>query len=77
MTSRNFQTCRHDPDVLNPRPGLPRAHNLIVDTAQFFTRYHRIKPCLANDAPQPEKKHRQHPTRATGMLKESMIGRAV
>src|ERR1700709_2702009 len=50
-----------EPVELKPLPGLPIIRDLIVDMAQFFKKYHSIKPYLVNNEPAPETERRQSP----------------
>lgn len=49
------------PVVLRPLPGFPVERDLIVDMAQFFRQYEKIKPYLQNDEPVPPKERLQSP----------------
>ncbi|WP_339058023.1 succinate dehydrogenase iron-sulfur subunit [Candidatus Regiella endosymbiont of Tuberolachnus salignus] len=39
--------------VIRPLPGLPVVRDLVVDMAQFYTQYEKIKPYLLNDGKNP------------------------
>lgn len=39
--------------VIRPLPGLPVIRDLVVDMAQFYTQYEKIKPYLLNNGKQP------------------------
>lgn len=47
--------------VLRPLPGLPVVRDLVVDMAQFYKQYHKIKPYLINDTPAPATERIQSP----------------
>jgi len=47
--------------VLRPLPGLPVVRDLVVDMAQFYKQYHKIKPYLINDTPAPATERLQSP----------------
>lgn len=47
--------------VLRPLPGLPVIRDLVVDMAQFYAQYEKIKPYLQNDTPPPEQERLQSP----------------
>ncbi|RCU52593.1 MULTISPECIES: succinate dehydrogenase iron-sulfur subunit [Corallincola] len=48
--------------ILRPLPGLPVVRDLVVDMAQFYENYERIKPYLINDGKQPPaREHLQSP----------------
>lgn len=47
--------------VLRPLPGLPVIRDLVVDMAQFYKQYHKIKPYLINDKPTPAIERLQSP----------------
>lgn len=48
--------------VIRPLPGLPVIRDLVVDMAQFYTQYEKIKPYLINDGKQvPAREHIQSP----------------
>ncbi|RUO43974.1 succinate dehydrogenase iron-sulfur subunit [Aliidiomarina taiwanensis] len=44
--------------VIRPLPGLPVIRDLIVDMAQFFEQYEKVKPYLMNDDKQPPARER-------------------
>jgi len=44
--------------VIRPLPGLPVIRDLIVDMAQFFEQYEKVKPYLINDDKQPPARER-------------------
>ncbi|GFN45681.1 succinate dehydrogenase iron-sulfur subunit [Candidatus Regiella insecticola] len=39
--------------IIRPLPGLPVVRDLVVDMAQFYTQYEKIKPYLLNDGKNP------------------------
>ncbi len=45
--------------VLRPLPGLPVVRDLIIDMAQFYVQYEKVKPYLINDAQQPARENLQ------------------
>ncbi|WP_275412730.1 succinate dehydrogenase iron-sulfur subunit [Marinomonas ostreistagni] len=47
--------------VLRPLPGLPVVRDLVVDMAQFYKQYEKIKPFLINDNPAPAIERLQSP----------------
>ncbi|MBV1885096.1 MAG: succinate dehydrogenase iron-sulfur subunit [Gammaproteobacteria bacterium] len=47
--------------VLRPLPGLPVVRDLVVDMAQFYKQYHKIKPYLINETPAPATERFQSP----------------
>lgn len=47
--------------VLRPLPGLPVVRDLVVDMAQFYKQYEKIKPYLINDNPAPAIERLQSP----------------
>jgi succinate dehydrogenase / fumarate reductase iron-sulfur subunit len=47
--------------VIRPLPGLPVIRDLVVDMGPFWAQYHRIKPYLVNDTPQPKIERLQSP----------------
>ncbi len=47
--------------VLRPLPGLPVIRDLVVDMAQFYAQYEKIKPYLINDTPAPAIERLQSP----------------
>lgn len=47
--------------VLRPLPGLPVVRDLVVDMAQFYKQYHKIKPYLINESPAPATERFQSP----------------
>ena len=47
--------------ILRPLPGLPVIRDLVVDMAQFYTQYEKIKPYLINDKPAPAIERLQTP----------------
>lgn len=47
--------------VLRPLPGLPVIRDLVVDMAQFYAQYEKIRPYLINDTPPPEQERLQSP----------------
>lgn len=44
--------------IIRPLPGLPVIRDLIVDMAQFFEQYEKVKPFLINDDKQPPARER-------------------
>ena len=46
---------------LRPLPGLPVIRDLVVDMAQFYRQYEKIKPYLINDSPPPAQERLQTP----------------
>lgn len=49
------------PIVLRPLPGFPVIRDLVVDMAQFYRQYEKIKPYLQNDDPAPAQERLQSP----------------
>lgn len=49
------------PIVLRPLPGFPVIRDLVVDMAEFYRQYEKIKPYLQNDTPVPAKERLQSP----------------
>lgn len=49
------------PIVLRPLPGFPVIRDLVVDMAQFYRQYEKIKPYLQNDNPAPAQERLQSP----------------
>lgn len=47
--------------VIRPLPGLPVIRDLIVDMAQFYKNYERVKPYLINDERPPDREYLQSP----------------
>lgn len=47
--------------VLRPLPGLPVIRDLVVDMAQFYAQYEKIKPYLINPTPAPAIERLQSP----------------
>ncbi|MEO9274904.1 MAG: succinate dehydrogenase iron-sulfur subunit [Marinomonas sp.] len=47
--------------VLRPLPGLPVVRDLVIDMAQFYKQYEKIRPYLINDAPAPAIERLQSP----------------
>lgn len=47
--------------VLRPLPGLPVVRDLVVDMAQFYRQYEKIKPYLINESPPPARERLQTP----------------
>ncbi|MCC6473081.1 MAG: succinate dehydrogenase iron-sulfur subunit [Burkholderiales bacterium] len=50
-----------EPVKIRPLPTFPVIRDLVVDMSGFFEQYHSIRPYLINDAPPPQKEHRQSP----------------
>jgi succinate dehydrogenase / fumarate reductase, iron-sulfur subunit len=48
-----------EPVVVRPLPGLPVIRDLIVDMAQFYKQYEKIKPYLQNNEPAPARERLQ------------------
>jgi len=46
---------------VRPLPGLPVIRDLVVDMAQFYRQYEKIRPYLINDDEQPIREHLQKP----------------
>lgn len=55
------QVIKKDKLVLRPLPGLPVVRDLVVDMAQFYAQYEKIKPYLINDNPPPAIERLQTP----------------
>ena len=55
------QVVEGDKLVLRPLPGLPVIRDLVVDMAQFYRQYEKIKPFLINDTPAPAIERLQSP----------------
>ena len=49
------------PVVIRPLPGLPVIRDLVVDMAQFYKQYEKIKPYLIADTETPAKERLQSP----------------
>ena len=47
--------------ILRPLPGLPVIRDLIVDMAQFYDQYEKVKPYLINDTVAPAQERLQSP----------------
>ena len=47
--------------IVRPLPGLPVIRDLVVDMAQFYRQYEKIRPYLINDDEQPVREHLQSP----------------
>lgn len=47
--------------VVRPLPGLPVVRDLVVDMAQFYRQYEKVRPYLINNDEQPAKEHLQSP----------------
>ncbi|MAZ66538.1 MAG: succinate dehydrogenase iron-sulfur subunit [Kangiellaceae bacterium] len=67
MNGRNGLACvtplseLKAPIVIRPLPGLPVIRDLVVDMAQFYKQYEKIKPYLLNDEPAPARERLQSP----------------
>ena len=46
---------------MRPLPGLPVVRDLVVDMAQFYEQYSKVKPYLISKEPPPEKERLQSP----------------
>ena len=55
------EAARGDRLVLRPLPGLPVVRDLVVDMAQFYRQYEKIRPFLINDTPPPARERLQTP----------------
>ena len=55
------QVARRGKLVLRPLPGLPVVRDLVVDMAQFYEQYSKVKPYLISKEPPPEKERMQSP----------------
>ena len=55
------QVARRGKLVLRPLPGLPVVRDLVVDMAQFYEQYSKVKPYLISKEPAPEKERLQSP----------------
>ena len=55
------QVARRGKLVLRPLPGLPVVRDLVVDMAQFYEQYSKVKPYLISKEPPPEKERLQSP----------------
>ena len=55
------QVARRGKLVLRPLPGLPVVRDLVVDMAQFYEQYSKVKPYLISKEPPPEKEKLQSP----------------
>ena len=55
------EVARRGKLVLRPLPGLPVIRDLVVDLAQFYKQYERIKPYLINDETPPATERLQSP----------------
>lgn len=69
MNGRNGLACitpvsevaKNNRLVLRPLPGLPVIRDLVVDMAQFYRQYEKVKPYLQNDTPAPARERLQSP----------------
>jgi len=69
MNGKNGLACitpvsavvKRDRLALRPLPGLPVIRDLVVDMAQFYKQYEKVKPFLQNDAPPPAQERLQSP----------------
>ena len=55
------QVARRGKLVLRPLPGLPVVRDLVVDMAQFYEQYSKVKPYLISKEPPPQKERLQSP----------------
>ncbi|MCV6612108.1 MAG: succinate dehydrogenase iron-sulfur subunit [Amphritea sp.] len=55
------EVVENDKLVLRPLPGLPVIRDLVVDMAQFYKQYEKIKPFLINNTPAPAIERLQSP----------------
>ena len=55
------QVARRGKLVLRPLPGLPVVRDLVVDMAQFYEQYSKVKPYLISKESPPEKERLQSP----------------
>ena len=55
------QVARRGKLVLRPLPGLPDVRDIVVDMAQFYEQYSKVKPYLISKEPPPEKERLQSP----------------
>ena len=55
------QVARRGKLVLRPLPGLPVVRDLVVDMAQFYEQYSKVKPYLISKEPPPKKERLQSP----------------
>ncbi len=55
------QVARRGKLTLRPLPGLPVVRDLVVDMAQFYEQYAKVKPYLISKEPPPEKERLQTP----------------
>ena len=55
------QVARRGKLVLRPLPGLPVVRDLVVDMAQFYEQYSKVKPYLISKEPPPETERLQSP----------------
>lgn len=67
VNGKNVLTCVNpvsafkQPIQIRPLPSLPVIRDLIVDMAQFYAHYEKVKPYLQNSTPAPEKERLQSP----------------
>ena len=47
--------------IVRPLPGLPVVRDLVVDMAQFYRQYEKVRPYLINKDEQPAEEHLQSP----------------
>lgn len=58
----SLQTGKSKKIIIRPLPGLPVVRDLIVDMAQFYTQYEKIKPYIMTDGAQtPQREFLQSP----------------
>jgi len=53
------EAVRDNKLVIRPLPGLPVVRDLVIDMAQFYAQYEKIKPYMMNDSVPPEKERLQ------------------
>ena len=53
------EAVRDDKLVIRPLPGLPVVRDLVIDMAQFYAQYEKIKPYMMNESAPPEKERLQ------------------
>ena len=69
MNGKNGLACitplsdvvRRNKLVVKPLPGLPVIRDLVVDMAQFYSQYEKVKPYLMNDERPPSQERLQSP----------------
>lgn len=55
------EVVKSDKLSIRPLPGLPVVRDLVVDMAQFYKQYEKVRPYLLNDEPAPNQERLQSP----------------